>query len=92
MQGRDHLLEFANGIVRGRICPMRSKETYAVITPVVTATALQQERLGQKGVHRQQFDTGDPERLEISYRHRVRQTGKGAAKLRGIPAMAAVKP
>ena len=53
------------------------------VTPVVGQVPLGQERLGHRGVDRQQLDRGDPQALEVLDRHRVRQARVGAAQLLG---------
>src|SRR5688572_33435877 len=68
MQLLDHVLEFGHLFTlhpTARVTGIRSKETDAVISPVICETLLYQMPVGDKMVNRQQFYRGDPQPPQI---------------------------
>ena len=87
MQRPHHVLEFRHlstrltGPDRGRVLRVRGQEADRVVAPVVGQPTVDQESLRHAVLHRQQFDGGDTQSLQVVDRRRVRQTGVGAADL-----------
>ncbi|KAG1245659.1 hypothetical protein G6F68_014964 [Rhizopus microsporus] len=59
---------------------MRRKETQGVVTPVIAQATFQQEPVLQEGVHRQQFDRGDAQAVQVFDEPWVGQRRAGAAQ------------
>ena len=76
-----HLTAGAAGPDGGRVAGMRGEEADGVVAPVVGEPPLDQERLGQVLVHRQQLDRGHPEVDQVGQRGLVAQPRVGAAQL-----------
>ena len=94
MQRIHHRLELVDlaaglpGPNRGRIGLMRSEVADRVVAPVVRQSALQQERLGNAFMHRQQLDRGHPEIGQVGDGRFVAQAGVRSAQLRRDARMA----
>ena len=90
VQELDHALEFAEdrlgtaqAVLERGVRRMRREEVEGVVAPVVHETVLQQPRLGREGVHRQELDARDPQRVEVLDHRRVGEAGIGAAERGG---------
>ena len=69
-------------IGRRRIAGVGREEADGVVAPVVDQAALEQLAVVDEGVHGQQFDGGDAERLDIFHDCLVSETGIGALLMR----------
>ena len=88
MERLDHLLELGDllaAVAGGGVGVVRREEADRVVAPVVGQPALDQGRLADELVHRQQLDRGDAEVLEVVDDRRGRQPGVRAAQLLGHP-------
>ena len=88
VQRLHHLLELVDlltPVAGGAVVGVGGEEADAVVAPVVGEAALEQRRLGEELVHRQQLDRGDTEVLEVVGHHRVPETRIGPADLFGDP-------
>ena len=80
---RAKLVHLAAAVVRRRVAVVRGEVADRLVAPVVAQSALDQLRVVDELVHRQQLDRGDAEALQVSERGGMREAGVGAAKLAG---------
>jgi hypothetical protein len=84
VQGADHALELLH-VLPGRgvagVLVVRREEADRVVAPVVAQALLLQGVVLHELVHREQFDRGDAEVVEVLDRRRVRDAGVGAPQL-----------
>ena len=66
-------------ILRG-VGGVRGEEVQRVVAPVVREPALEQARLRDERVHGEEFDRGDPERVEVLDHRRMGEPGVGAVE------------
>ena len=95
VQAADHAAEFvarrifglAGRAVRavraGRVAWLEGEEGERVVAPVIAEAAVYQAFLVEKGVDRQQFERGDPERAVMLEHGRAGEPGVGAAQRLG---------
>ena len=80
VEARHHLLELLQAPGRvGGVARVGREEADRVVAPVVVELLLEQEAVVDEGVHRQQLDARDAERLDVGDDLLVRQAAEGAA-------------